>query len=387
MMEKKRLPVLILAISLCIPVFGSAETVVLKSGKTVEGKITEKTDNYIKMNFQGVEGAEITYLLKDIERIENAESANQVTTEPVSKSKSNGINKEVYYAKEHGLKLIVPQGWQVFDNKDPIKMRKAIPGIADQATVKGMICVIKKQLLDINPTVCLFHEYDGKERSIEQLNEDSKRVNLSNKQQDPHHYQIIENSNIITLNGNRFSKSITKAQGTYGYETSLNYYFVKGKGRTYYSLICSVAPSQFDSYKDLFEQIAASVEFETKNAEAAVEYYDRGVALGKQGKFPEAVSALTKAIEINPDYVEAYNERGFVYGLKQGKFPEAISDLTKVIEINPNHARAYNNRAIFYYYAKQYDKAWADVHKAKELRYPVKSSFLNELKKASGRGK
>ncbi len=69
-MEKKRLPILLLTISLCIPVLGFADAIILKSGKTVEGKITEKTDKYIKMNFQGVQGAEITYFLKDIERIE-----------------------------------------------------------------------------------------------------------------------------------------------------------------------------------------------------------------------------------------------------------------------------------------------------------------------------
>lgn len=44
-----------------------AETVVLKSGKTVEGKITETTDKYIKVDFQGVG---ITYYLDEIASID-----------------------------------------------------------------------------------------------------------------------------------------------------------------------------------------------------------------------------------------------------------------------------------------------------------------------------
>lgn len=63
-MRKKRLIILLLV--LCFPISLFAETIVLKSGKTVEGKIIEKTDKYIKIDFQGVP---ITYFLDEIESI------------------------------------------------------------------------------------------------------------------------------------------------------------------------------------------------------------------------------------------------------------------------------------------------------------------------------
>ena len=44
-----------------------AETIVLKSGETVEGKKIEQTDNYIKIDFYGVP---LTYFLDDIESID-----------------------------------------------------------------------------------------------------------------------------------------------------------------------------------------------------------------------------------------------------------------------------------------------------------------------------
>lgn len=43
---------------------------------------------------------------------------------------------------------------------------------------------------------------------------------------------------------------------------------------------------------------------------------------------------------------------------------------------NPNDAEAYNNRGIVYSYEEEYDKAWADVHKAKLLGHNVNPGFI-----------
>jgi len=65
--ERKGAIILLLAASLCVPVFAFAEKILLKSGKTVEGKILEETDEHIKVGFQG----EIsTYDLDEIEDID-----------------------------------------------------------------------------------------------------------------------------------------------------------------------------------------------------------------------------------------------------------------------------------------------------------------------------
>ena len=57
---------LLLLLMLCFPVFIFAETIVLKSGKELEGKIIKKTDEYIKIDFYGVT---LTYFLDEIESI------------------------------------------------------------------------------------------------------------------------------------------------------------------------------------------------------------------------------------------------------------------------------------------------------------------------------
>ena len=67
-----------------------------------------------------------------------------------------------------------------------------------------------------------------------------------------------------------------------------------------------------------------------------------GNALKDQGKLEEAIEAYKKAISINPDYAEAYNNMG--NALKdQGKLEEAIQAYTKALAIKPDYAEAYYN--------------------------------------------
>ena len=48
--------------------------------------------------------------------------------------------------------------------------------------------------------------------------------------------------------------------------------------------------------------------------------------------FTSALSAFTKAIELKPDFGEAYYNRGYVY-LKLGNRPSGIADLSKSGEL------------------------------------------------------
>jgi len=93
-MQKK---ILILLLALCFPISVFAETIELKSGKTVEGKIIEKTDKYIKVDFMGVP---ITYYFNEIDTI-NGERAtlpipNQEANKPaVALTQNSNLNAGV----------------------------------------------------------------------------------------------------------------------------------------------------------------------------------------------------------------------------------------------------------------------------------------------------
>ncbi|MBF0571614.1 MAG: tetratricopeptide repeat protein [Candidatus Omnitrophica bacterium] len=99
-----------------------------------------------------------------------------------------------------------------------------------------------------------------------------------------------------------------------------------------------------------------------------------------QGNFAQAILINSKIIDINPNIAEIYNNRGYVYKIK-GDFALALLDYNKAIKIDPDDSIAYYNRAQIYYQLKKYDKAWSDVHKAKELEYAVNPGFISELKK------
>ena len=75
---------------------------------------------------------------------------------------------------------------------------------------------------------------------------------------------------------------------------------------------------------------------------------------------------------------------GIAYN-NQGNTAKEIESYKKAIELDPDYADAYNNRAVAYYYMKEYDKAWDDVYKTQSLGNQVHPGFLKALREASGR--
>jgi tetratricopeptide (TPR) repeat protein len=85
--------------------------------------------------------------------------------------------------------------------------------------------------------------------------------------------------------------------------------------------------------------------------------------------YEHRIKDLTKAIEINPDFVEAYNSRGAVYNFI-GEYDKAINDFNKVIELSSSSAflvGAYVGLAGSYSSKKNYNKAIEYCTKAIEL--------------------
>lgn len=61
----------------------------------------------------------------------------------------------------------------------------------------------------------------------------------------------------------------------------------------------------------------------------------------KQGKYVEAEKAFTRAIELNNQLSNYYNDRGYAY-YKMDKFPQAIDDFTKALELPMDYTKANN---------------------------------------------
>ena len=70
-----------------------------------------------------------------------------------------------------------------------------------------------------------------------------------------------------------------------------------------------------------------------------------GNALREQDKLQEAIQSFNKALTIDPNYVEAYDNIG-VSLREQGKLQESIQAHDKALSIKPNYASAYNNMGV-----------------------------------------
>lgn len=108
----------------------------------------------------------------------------------------------------------------------------------------------------------------------------------------------------------------------------------------------------------------------------AVKHYNAGQQYYTDKKYEEALGELDQAIEIQRDYLAAYQLRGNVlYALKL--YEEAIDDYCYTIYINPNESAGYYNRGNAYYVLKYYDSAFYDYNEAIRLNPKFMSAYVS----------
>ena len=90
-------------------------------------------------------------------------------------------------------------------------------------------------------------------------------------------------------------------------------------------------------------------------------------------------------LQLNPNLAEAYNNRGNAYAQGKQQYDRAIADYNQALALNSNLAEAYNNRAVAWFFKKDYDKAWADVRRCRQVGGTPNPRFIEALRKASGR--
>jgi len=74
----------------------------------------------------------------------------------------------------------------------------------------------------------------------------------------------------------------------------------------------------------------------------AIKFYDQGRIFQARGRLPEAEQAYRKAVNINNNFVEAYNNLGNVL-LNIGRLTEAVDAYGKALKIMPHHAMLLSN--------------------------------------------
>lgn len=116
----------------------------------------------------------------------------------------------------------------------------------------------------------------------------------------------------------------------------------------------------------------------------AIEWYQKGTNLVKERRFDEALDAFHKAIELKPDFTDAQSnieallrqkgeqgaldwfEKGTGF-LKEKKLEEALETFQKAVEIKPDFPEAYLNIGILFYLRQKNYEAEEALLKAHEL--------------------
>jgi len=360
----------------------SAETVVLKTGEKIDGKLVEKNDKYVKIDFKGAVIAYHTFEIESVDGKAVSEIKNDSSDETLQVIlKSTDAPKELIANDAVTPEDYLGRGF-VFYSKGEFdlaisnldKAIKAKPEYAEAYLYRGLSCM-------------------GKKNSDQAISDYNKVIEINPKNEEAYFVRGVAYAD---------KQDIDKAISDYNKAIEINPKYVQAYlNRAFINMAKgNVEQAISDANKVL-----------DTNPGIAVGYYVRALAYGSGNNLRQAISDYGKAIAINPKYAEAYVNRALARAytiaelakadtnspaayvnigislLDKAGFEQAVSDCTKAIEINPKYLEAYIVRARIYILANDFDKAWADIHKVEELGGTIRPEFLEALRKASGREK
>ena len=105
-------------------------------------------------------------------------------------------------------------------------------------------------------------------------------------------------------------------------------------------------------------------------------YYNRGLTYDLKNEIDLAIKDYNIAIQLKPDYPNSYYNRGVVYG-KKGETDLAIKDYNIAIQLKPDYASAYNNRGVLHRSKDEINDAIEDYNKAIQIKPDYVDAYYN----------
>jgi len=105
-------------------------------------------------------------------------------------------------------------------------------------------------------------------------------------------------------------------------------------------------------------------------------HFNSGIHFYHQREFLKAIQSYQKVIELDPTYVEAYNNLGITYQM-MGDMDRAFKAYEKAIEINPKYEKGYNNLGIQLFLKDRYEEAMEAFQKALAINSDNIESHIN----------
>jgi tetratricopeptide (TPR) repeat protein len=133
----------------------------------------------------------------------------------------------------------------------------------------------------------------------------------------------------------------------------------------------------------IFSLALSSSAFTSEEAEAL---YNEAYDFYKHGLYGKAKDRINKAIELDPDYADAYSLRGYI-NCYLVLYEEAMKDLNTAVKLDPNNHIHYFRRMFIFYIYDDYESALNDLSKAITLNpenseyYLARGMILENLKR------
>jgi len=252
-----------------------AETIILKSGKTIKGRIIEKTEEYIKIDFYGVP---ITYYFEEIESIHGVDPLEPIITAPCYTIEIIEIEELSDEAKPHAYK-----GFELLNEG---KLNEALIAFNRAVTIESESPFL---LYNLGLT------YKDLGRFNEAISPLQKSVELDPNYSDAYHalgvcYFYIGETN--------------KALGNISKAAELN-----PREEEYYNSFAFVYGS-IGEHKKALSYLLKALEIGPDNSRT---HYNLGEAYSNLGEYRKAIIHYEKAISFDSNYAKAYGSLGIVY--------------------------------------------------------------------------
>jgi tetratricopeptide (TPR) repeat protein len=137
---------------------------------------------------------------------------------------------------------------------------------------------------------------------------------------------------------------------------------------------CSQAAKQ-QNWDRAIELCRKAADLDRKfTANLAIAYEQRGFALQKEQKFPQAIADFSEALKLSPRDARIYEQRAAAE-IKSNAYDQALADYSEAIKLNPKEIRYYLYRGYIYELKRDLTNSMADTDKALKIQ-PTNSEAL-----------
>jgi tetratricopeptide (TPR) repeat protein len=159
------------------------------------------------------------------------------------------------------------------------------------------------------------------------------------------------------------------------YESFVKYYTDNNPQSAFELTLIARALVHLERYQDANDMYRAALEADAKYLEAQL---SAGELFTKKYNYPDAAQFLSDALKLNPNSARAYLD--IALNKRNDGGEEMIAAVTKALTINPNYVEALNLEAALALEASQFDVATSDLDKA--LKINPNSLYAHSLRAA-----